>query len=138
MQVRDGMSTMVLTVGPGHTLRQAATLMAERRVGAAVVLDPEAAGPGILTERDVLDSIGAGQDPDTEQVGDHLTARPRVRRARLVARGGRRGDGPRRLPPPGRHRGRRGRRRALGARRRALLDGRRGDLRRPGAASLAV
>ena len=30
MQVRDGMSPRVLTVGPGHTLRQAATQMAER------------------------------------------------------------------------------------------------------------
>ena len=45
MQVRDGMSKMVLTVGPGHTLREAARLMAERRVGAAVVLDPDARGP---------------------------------------------------------------------------------------------
>lgn len=74
MQVRDGMSSMVLTVGPGHTLREAAKLMADRRVGAAVVLDPDAAGPGILTERDVLDSIGRGQDVDTERVGDHLTS----------------------------------------------------------------
>jgi CBS domain-containing protein len=74
MQVRDGMSNMVLTVGPGHTLRAAAKAMSERRVGAAVVLDPDAAGPGILTERDVLDSIGRGQDPDTELVGDHLTS----------------------------------------------------------------
>ena len=38
MYVRDGMSTMVLTVGPGHTLRQAAELMSKRRVGAAVVM----------------------------------------------------------------------------------------------------
>lgn len=74
MQVRDGMSTMVLTVGPQHTLRQAARLMAERRVGAAVVLDPDAPGPGIVTERDVLLSVGAGQDPDQETVGEHLTA----------------------------------------------------------------
>jgi CBS domain-containing protein len=73
MQVRDGMSSMVLTVGPGHTLRAAAKAMSARRVGAAVVLDPDAAGPGILTERDVLDAIGKGQDPDTELVGDHLT-----------------------------------------------------------------
>ena len=73
MQVRDGMSNMVLTVGPGHSLRAAAKAMSERRVGAAVVLDPDAAGPGILTERDVLESIGRGQDPDTEVVGDHLT-----------------------------------------------------------------
>jgi CBS domain-containing protein len=74
MQVRDGMSSMVLTVGPGHTLRTAARLMSERSVGAAVVLDPDSAGPGILTERDVLDAIGKGQDPDAELVGDHLTS----------------------------------------------------------------
>jgi CBS domain-containing protein len=74
MQVRDGMSSLVLTVGPGHTLRQAATQMAKRRVGAAVVLDPEGEGPGILTERDILISIAQGQDPDTERVADHLTA----------------------------------------------------------------
>ena len=74
MQVRDGMSSMVLTVGPGHTLRAAATMMAERKVGAAVVIDPEAPGPGILTERDVLYSIGAGEDPDAELVADHLTS----------------------------------------------------------------
>jgi len=74
MQVRDGMSSMVLTLGPGHTLRDAAKAMSQRRVGAAVVLDPDAAGPGILTERDVLDAIGAGQDPDVEVVGEHLTS----------------------------------------------------------------
>jgi CBS domain-containing protein len=73
MQVRDGMSSMVLTVGPGHTLRQAAKLMADRRVGAAVVLDPDGPGHGIITERDLLLSIGAGQDPDTETVGTHLS-----------------------------------------------------------------
>jgi CBS domain-containing protein len=28
---------------------------------------------GILTERDVLDSIAAGQDPDREVVGQHRT-----------------------------------------------------------------
>ena len=74
MRVSDGMSTVVLTVGPEHTLRQAACLMRERRVGAAVVMDPEAAGPGILTERDILQAVGQGQDPDAERVADHLTA----------------------------------------------------------------
>lgn len=74
MQVRDGMSTLVLTVGPGHTLRQASRLMAERKVGAAVVVDPEGEGPGIITERDILMALGAGQDPDSEQVCDHLTS----------------------------------------------------------------
>src|SRR3981081_471213 len=42
MRVREGMSSTVLTIGPGHTLREAARLMSQRRVGAAVVLDPDA------------------------------------------------------------------------------------------------
>jgi CBS domain-containing protein len=74
MQVRDGMSGIVLTVGPGHSLRAAARAMADRHVGAAVVIDPEQPGPGIVTERDVLKSVAAGQDPDTELVADHLSA----------------------------------------------------------------
>jgi CBS domain-containing protein len=73
MQVRDGMSPMVLTVGPGHTLRAVARLMSDRGVGAAVVMDPEGHGPGIITERDILLSLGAGQDPDGQSVGEHLT-----------------------------------------------------------------
>ncbi len=48
--------------------------MSERRVGAAVVMDPEAHGPGIITERDILTRVGAGQDPDQEMVAEHLTA----------------------------------------------------------------
>ena len=74
MQVRDGMSKLVLTVGPGHTLREAARLMADRGVGAAVVIDPDGEGPAIVTERDMLISLGAGQDPDTEKVSEHLTS----------------------------------------------------------------
>src|SRR3954471_8859193 len=74
MKVREGMSKVVLSVGPGHTLRQAATLMASRHVGAAVVMDPEGEGPGILTERDILESVAKGQDPDAEYVAEHLTS----------------------------------------------------------------
>ncbi|MFF7392366.1 cyclic nucleotide-binding/CBS domain-containing protein [Streptomyces scabiei] len=73
MLVRDAMSTVVLTIGPDHTLRQAAALMAARRIGAAVVLDPDAGGLGILTERDVLVSVGLGQSPDTERAHAHTT-----------------------------------------------------------------
>jgi len=73
MNVRDGMTDVVLTVGPAHTLREASRQMSARGVGAAVVTDPEHAGIGILTERDVLDSVGAGQDPDAELVADHRT-----------------------------------------------------------------
>src|SRR5919197_6162432 len=66
MQVREAMSKVVLTIGPGHTLRRAAEQMAKRNVGAAVVIDPDGAGPGILTERDILHSVAQGQDVDTE------------------------------------------------------------------------
>jgi CBS domain-containing protein len=73
MQVHEGMTDMVLTVGPDHTLHAVARLMSERQVGAAVVMDPDGLGPGIITERDILVSVGAGQDPDEESVADHLT-----------------------------------------------------------------
>jgi CBS domain-containing protein len=78
MEVRDGMSRIVLQVGPGHTLREAARQMSERKVGAAVVNDPEAPGPGIITERDVLNAIGAGVDPDAVTVEQHTTGRGMV------------------------------------------------------------
>jgi CBS domain-containing protein len=68
------MSSAVVTVNPGATLHDAARAMADRKVGAAVVLDPEQPGPGIITERDVLQSVGQGQNPDTELVRDHLSA----------------------------------------------------------------
>ncbi len=47
--------------------------MTERGVGAAVVVDEEEPGPGIVSERDILNSLGRGEDPDTEKVGDHMT-----------------------------------------------------------------
>jgi CBS domain-containing protein len=73
MKVEDGMTEQVLTVGPAHSIRDAARMMAARHVGAAVVSDPDDAGVGILTERDVLNSIGAGEDPDAELAGEHCT-----------------------------------------------------------------
>jgi CBS domain-containing protein len=73
MQVRDGMSELVVTVNPGHSLREAASAMAERGVGAAVVIDPDQPGPGIITERDVLLAIAGGQDPGREKVAEHLS-----------------------------------------------------------------
>jgi CBS domain-containing protein len=73
MFVREAMTKPILVVGPEHTLRQAAQLMAARRVGSAIVLDPEGAGVGILTERDLLYAIGAGKDPDVEVTNGHIT-----------------------------------------------------------------
>ncbi|MEU9762188.1 CBS domain-containing protein [Streptomyces sp. NPDC047985] len=73
MLVRDAMSTLVLTIGPTHTLRHAARLMSVRRIGAAVVLDQDNSGLGILTERDILDAVGSGRNPDIETAAAHTT-----------------------------------------------------------------
>jgi len=73
MHVRDGMSEVVLTVGPTHTLREAAAMMAEKNVGAALVSDDETPVPHIVTERDILLSLGGGEDPDSERVADHMS-----------------------------------------------------------------
>jgi CBS domain-containing protein len=73
MRVRDAMSEVVLTVGPHHTLRQVAGQMSARRIGSAIVVDPEGAGIGIITERDILNAIGDGKDPDSERTAGHIT-----------------------------------------------------------------
>jgi len=73
LRVRDGMNPVVVTIGPDHTLREAARHMSSRSVGAAVVIDPEQPGPGIVTERDLLRANGRDQDIDAELVRDHLT-----------------------------------------------------------------
>ena len=75
MEVRAGMSEIVLTIGPAHTLREAATKMTEKGVGAAIVIDAALPGPAIISERDVLTSIGSGEDPDVEVVADHMSGR---------------------------------------------------------------
>ena len=67
------MSSVVLALGPGHTLRQAAAKMTEKGTGAALVFDEESPAPRIITERDMLLAIGRGQDPDTEVVADHMS-----------------------------------------------------------------
>jgi CBS domain-containing protein len=74
VKVREAMTEVVLTMTPGRSLREAARFMVEHNVGAAVIVDPEQPGPGIVTERDLVRSLGRGEDPDSELVGDHLTS----------------------------------------------------------------
>lgn len=73
MQVREGMSEVVLTVGPTHTLREAARMMAEKGIGAALVSEDDTPVPCIVTERDILLSVGRGEDPDRERVAEHMS-----------------------------------------------------------------
>jgi CBS domain-containing protein len=68
------MTEEVLTLTPGRTLREAAKFLTEHNVGAAVIIDPEQPGPGIVTERDLVRSLGRGEDPDSETVAEHLTS----------------------------------------------------------------
>jgi CBS domain-containing protein len=70
--VSEAMSDVVVSVGPGHTLRQAAAKMAERGVGSAVIMDPEAMGPGMIAERDIVRAVAAGLDLDHELVTNHM------------------------------------------------------------------
>ena len=72
--VKDAMNPIVVSLGRGHTLREAAQRMTARGVGAAVVLDNDQPGPTIITERDILHSNGVGQDIDDERVSAHLTS----------------------------------------------------------------
>jgi CBS domain-containing protein len=78
MHVADAMSKVVLTIGTRHTLREACRLMVDRNVGAAIVVDDELPGPGIVTERDVLRAIAMGVDPDATPVSEVMTFEART------------------------------------------------------------
>ncbi len=71
--MRSAMTPAVVSVGPSHTLQQAAQKMAEHNVGSAVIIDPDGFGPGIITERDVLRAVAKGDNPSVANVGDYLT-----------------------------------------------------------------
>lgn len=73
MLVSEGMSKVVLTVGPDQSLRDVARQMTERRVGAAVIMDPEAPGPAIVTERDVLRAYAEDRITGDDPVSQHST-----------------------------------------------------------------
>lgn len=71
MEIRDLVVRDLVTVGPAHTLAQAAKLMNAKHVGSAIVLTEES--PGILSERDVLRAVADGADPGVATVGDYMT-----------------------------------------------------------------
>jgi CBS domain-containing protein len=75
MNIEDVMNTDMLTVESEATLREAAQRMSEKKTGAALVVGPDLGPrPGIVTERDVLNSVAAGEDPDGQRVADSSTA----------------------------------------------------------------
>lgn len=73
MRVKDAMSPISAIVGPRHTLRDAAKRMLQHRTGAAIVMDHDLPGPGVVTERDLLRAVAGGADPAATMVEDHMT-----------------------------------------------------------------
>lgn len=65
----------VVAVGVGHTLDEAARLMTDHNVGAAIVMFDDG-GPGIISERDILRAIAKGVDVRTATVAEHMTSTP--------------------------------------------------------------
>jgi CBS domain-containing protein len=78
MRVADAMSREVLVVQRGHSLRDACRLMAERNVGAAIVMEEDMPGPGIVTERDVLRAVARGADTEATSIADVMTFEART------------------------------------------------------------
>jgi CBS domain-containing protein len=65
--------SQVFTIGQGATVREAATLMNEHKVGALVVTD-DGRVVGMFSERDVLRRVvGERRDPDQTRVGEVMT-----------------------------------------------------------------
>jgi CBS domain-containing protein len=75
MNIQDVMNTELLTIAPENTLREAAQRMSERNVGAALLLDAAIGSYlGIITERDLLNAIAAGHDPNVRRVADSASS----------------------------------------------------------------
>lgn len=74
MRVGEAMSRDFLTAGAEEDLAEVARRMVDRWVG-SVIVEPRSPGsaPGILTERDVVEVVGAGDDPRRTRVADHFT-----------------------------------------------------------------
>lgn len=74
--ILDAKGRDVVTINEGQTLRNAAELLAERRIGALVVIIDEDRISGILSERDIVRAIGKeGPTVLNKSVAAVMTAR---------------------------------------------------------------
>ena len=74
LMVRDVMSQPPVTIDMTVSVRDAARLMCEKRIGSLLVVDKEGRLRGILTERDVL--CAAGKDVMNTPVWTIMTENP--------------------------------------------------------------
>jgi len=73
--VGEVMSTKLISVEPSATVAEAATVMGERHVGSALVMDGDDL-VGIFTERDVLRALSQDFDAPSHEVSDWMTKDP--------------------------------------------------------------
>ena len=77
MQLREIMTTSVVTAGPDTDLLRVAQLMRDHAVGSVVVCDAEGEPAAMITDRDLTVRAFAEQRITDERVGDHAS-RPLV------------------------------------------------------------
>ncbi|MGH2749164.1 MAG: CBS domain-containing protein [Actinomycetota bacterium] len=73
--LRDVQIHHLLTVDAQASLHRAATVMTDRGVGSAVVIE-DGGVAGIITERDILHSVAEGIDLDSTTVEEKMTRDP--------------------------------------------------------------
>jgi CBS domain-containing protein len=73
--VGDIMTTGLFSIEPTTTVAEAATVMGERRIGSALVMDGDRL-MGIFTERDIVRALGEHFDAAGHPVSDWMTADP--------------------------------------------------------------
>ncbi len=71
------MTTDLLTIEPGTTVAEAATMMGARKVGAALVTS-EGKLAGIFTERDIVKALAAHFDAAGHPVEQWMTSQPQT------------------------------------------------------------
>lgn len=77
--ILDAKGRAVLTLGPDSSLADAVAILAEKRVGALVITNPDGKIAGILSERDVVRSLARnGAAALDEPVKASMTSKVRV------------------------------------------------------------
>lgn len=77
MKVLDVMTQVVLTADTGTTIAEAASLMAQRRVGSALVVDGQRL-LGIFTERDIVKALSQDASATHQAIGHWMTRNPQT------------------------------------------------------------
>ena len=77
MTVREVMTPVVLAASQATTIGEAASLMAQRRVGSALVMDGERL-LGIFTERDIVRALSQDVLAAQQEIGHWMTPDPQT------------------------------------------------------------